>query len=220
MVWRPGTPGRSRRSADHPGPAARASPARPAAAPGAAGKDQIEPLVLDHGVIELLYSGLRHRQQVDLLGQGVRSRRTRSITRLRAVITSHTPGLADVRDAGQRSAAIANASCVESSALSKSPRNPADEASTRAHSSWKTSRLPSPDIEAQCGPWFTRLGPACRRPGQPGHLSIRTLPADAPRRLPPLGSPYCSSRRSMAEDAAFWLMDLVSGPHRRACCCG
>ena len=36
----------------------------------AAGEDQLEPLVLDHGVVELVHDGLRHRQQVDLLGQG------------------------------------------------------------------------------------------------------------------------------------------------------
>jgi hypothetical protein len=36
----------------------------------AAGEDQLEPFVLDHGVVELVHNGLRHRQQVDLLGQG------------------------------------------------------------------------------------------------------------------------------------------------------
>ena len=40
----------------------------------------------------------------------VRSRRMRSIARLRAVVTSHARGLAGVPSRGQRSAAIANAS--------------------------------------------------------------------------------------------------------------
>ena len=40
----------------------------------------------------------------------VRSRRMRSMARLRAVVTSHAPGLAGVPSRGQRSAAIANAS--------------------------------------------------------------------------------------------------------------
>jgi len=41
-------------------------------------------------------------------------------------------------EAGQRAAAIANASCAASSALSKSCRYPTSEASTRPHSSLKT----------------------------------------------------------------------------------
>ena len=40
----------------------------------------------------------------------VRSRRMRSIARLRAVVTSHARGLAGVPSRGQRSAAAANAS--------------------------------------------------------------------------------------------------------------
>ena len=74
-----------------------------------------------------------------IFSASVRSRRIRSIARLRAVVTSHAPGLAGTPDAGQRCAAIANASCAASSALSKSPRNPTSEASTRPHSSRKTS---------------------------------------------------------------------------------
>jgi hypothetical protein len=51
----------------------------------------------------------------------VRSRRIRSIARLRAVVTIHAPGLAGTPSRGQRSAAIANASWTASSARSKSP---------------------------------------------------------------------------------------------------
>ncbi len=36
----------------------------------AAGEDQLEPFVLDRGVVQFVHDGLRHRQQVDLLGQG------------------------------------------------------------------------------------------------------------------------------------------------------
>ena len=68
----------------------------------------------------------------------VRSRRIRSIARLRAVVTSHAPGLAGSPSRGQRSAAIANASCAASSARSKSPRKPIRAARTRPHWSRKT----------------------------------------------------------------------------------
>ena len=51
-----------------------------------------------------------------------RSRRMRSIARLRAVVTSHARGLAGAPSRGQRSAAAVNASCAASSARSKSPR--------------------------------------------------------------------------------------------------
>jgi hypothetical protein len=52
----------------------------------------------------------------------VRSRRRRSMARLRAVVISHVAGLEGTPSRGQRSAAIANASCAASSARSKSPR--------------------------------------------------------------------------------------------------
>ena len=63
----------------------------------------------------------------------VRSRRMRLMARLRAVVISHAPGLVGIPSRGQRSAAIANASCAASSARSKSPRKPIREASTRPH---------------------------------------------------------------------------------------
>ena len=49
------------------------------------------------------------------------SRRRRSIARLRAVVVIHAPGLSGTPSTGQRSSAIANASCTASSASSKSP---------------------------------------------------------------------------------------------------
>jgi hypothetical protein len=57
-----------------------------------------------------------------VLAASVRSRRSRSIARLRAVVTSQPPGLSGVPSRGQRSAAMANASWTASSARSKSPR--------------------------------------------------------------------------------------------------
>src|SRR5256885_2068079 len=71
----------------------------------------------------------------------VRSRRMRSIARLRAVVTSHAPGLRGLPSRGQRSAATANASCAASSARSKSPRKPMRVARTRPHSSRKTCSI-------------------------------------------------------------------------------
>ena len=68
-----------------------------------------------------------------------RSRRMRSIARLRAVVVSQAPGLAGAPSRGQRSAAIANDSWATSSARSKSPRKPTRVARTRPHSSRKTS---------------------------------------------------------------------------------
>ena len=47
-----------------------------------------------------------------IFSASVRSRRIRSIARLRAVVSSHAPGFAGTPDLGQRSAAIANASCA------------------------------------------------------------------------------------------------------------
>ena len=63
----------------------------------------------------------------------VRLRRMRSMARLRAVVISQAPGLAGTPSRGQRSAAIAKASCAASSARSKSPRKPIRAARTRPH---------------------------------------------------------------------------------------
>src|SRR3954469_4907539 len=66
-----------------------------------------------------------------------RARWMRLIARLRAVVISHAAGLAGSPSRGQRSAAIANASCAASSATSKSPRKPISAARTRPQCSRK-----------------------------------------------------------------------------------
>src|SRR5690242_4047462 len=78
------------------------------------------------------------RSSCSVFAASVRSRRIRSIARLRAVAISQPTGLAGVSPRGQRSAAIANASWAASSASSMSPRKPTSEATTRPHSSRKT----------------------------------------------------------------------------------
>ena len=67
--------------------------------------------------------------------RNVRSRRRRSMARLRAVVTIQAPGLRGTPSRGQRSAAMVNASCTASSARSKSPRTRMRMASARPHSS-------------------------------------------------------------------------------------
>ena len=66
------------------------------------------------------------RSSCSVFAASVRSRRMRSIARLRAVVISQPVGLAGTPSRGQRSAAIANASCAASSASSMSPQR-ADE---------------------------------------------------------------------------------------------
>ena len=56
------------------------------------------------------------------LAASTRSRRSRSMARWRAVVTSQAPGLSGIPAPGQRCAATANASAVASSARSKSPK--------------------------------------------------------------------------------------------------
>ena len=56
------------------------------------------------------------------LAASTRSRRSRSIARWRAVVTSQAPGLSGTPSDGQRRAATANASAAASSARSKSPK--------------------------------------------------------------------------------------------------
>jgi len=73
-----------------------------------------------------------------VLAASVRSRRMRSIARLRPVLTSQAYGLEGVPSTGQRCAAMTNASWAASSARSKSPRKPIRVARTRPHSSRKT----------------------------------------------------------------------------------
>ena len=62
------------------------------------------------------------------------SRRIRSIARLRAVDVIQAPGLSGIPSRGQRSNAIANASCTASSARSKSPSTRMSVATARPDS--------------------------------------------------------------------------------------
>ena len=72
------------------------------------------------------------------------SRRIRSIARLRAVVTIQAPGVRGVPSRGQRSIAIANASCTASSASSRSPSTRVRIATARPHSSRKTCSTVTP----------------------------------------------------------------------------
>src|SRR5215218_4378439 len=99
-----------------------------------------------------------------VLAARVRSRRMRLMARLRAVVTSQAPGLAGTPSWGHRSAAIAKASWVASSARSKSPRKPISAARTRPQWSRKTSsrvvtntsRWADLDGATQAGRWDPR----------------------------------------------------------------
>src|SRR5687768_6829111 len=66
------------------------------------------------------------------------SRRMRSMARLRAVVTTQAPGVCGSPSRGQRSRAVANASCTASSASSRSPRTRVRMPTARPHSSRKT----------------------------------------------------------------------------------
>ena len=104
----------------------------------AAGEDQLQPLVRERPSPPPRPRRLRATSSSRVLAASVRSLRIRSIARFRAVVVSQAPGLAGSPSRGQRSAAIANASWVASSARSKSPRKPIRLARTRPHSSRKT----------------------------------------------------------------------------------
>ena len=71
----------------------------------------------------------------------VRSRLIRSIARFRAAVTIHAPGLIGMPSRGQRSSAVAKASCTASSASSKSPRTRMRIETARLHSSRKTCSI-------------------------------------------------------------------------------
>ena len=97
-----------------------------------------------------------------------RSRRMRSIARFRPVVTSQARGFAGVPSAGQRAAAIANASWAASSARSKSPRRPIRLARTRPHSSRKTcSRIAYCSLRGR-----TSIAPPMRAAGMRAASSI------------------------------------------------
>src|SRR5882672_1879492 len=63
------------------------------------------------------------------------SRRIRSMALWLAVVVSQAPGLGGTPSAGHRSTAVAKASAAASSAMSRSPKRLASDATTRAHSS-------------------------------------------------------------------------------------
>jgi hypothetical protein len=102
------------------------------------------------------------------------------------VVTSQAPGLAGALSRGQRSTAIAKASCAASSARSKSPRKPINAASTRPHRSRKTCprvvtntvRPGAPRLRPQDGP------PGSARPARSSHRGRRP-PRRSSRRSPP-----------------------------------
>ena len=104
----------------------------------AAREDELEPLVGEgrrSSIVSSVASGTSSRR---VFAASVRSRRMRSMARLRAVVISQAPGLSGMPSRGQRSAAIAKASCAASSARSKSPRKPIRAARTWPHWSRKT----------------------------------------------------------------------------------
>ena len=78
------------------------------------------------------------RASSSALRANVCSRRSRSIARLRAVVTIHAPGFAGSPSRCQRSSAIVKASCTASSASWMSPRTRVRMATARPHSSRKT----------------------------------------------------------------------------------
>ena len=110
-------------------------------------------------------NGLLDRKQARLLGQGARALDAvdRAVAR-----RHHQPVTRVVRRAvrGQRSAAIANASCAASSARSKSPRKPIRDASTRPH--WSRKTWSRPVTTPRWG--GSRWRRPCWRPGPRRHL--------------------------------------------------
>ena len=123
----------------------------------AAGEDQLEPLVGNTVVVHLVLARLGHVEQLRLrrraCGRGG-SGRSRGCA---PVVTSHARGLSGTPSRGQRSAAIANASCAASSARSKSPRKPISAARTRPHCSRKTCSISAtthdgPDLDRAAQP--------------------------------------------------------------------
>jgi hypothetical protein len=110
-----------------------------------------------------------------VLATRVRSRRSRSSARLRAVVTSQAPGFPGMPSRGHRSTAIANASWA----------TPTREATTRPHSSRNTCSITGGDTSG-AGSRSLRLG------GLPGSARRSRSPrrgrpprADSSRRTPP-----------------------------------
>ena len=81
------------------------------------------------------------RASSSALRANVCSRRSRSIARLRAVVMIQAAGLSASPSRGQRSSAMAKASCTASSARWRSPRTRVRMATARPHSSRKTAPI-------------------------------------------------------------------------------
>ncbi len=79
-------------------------------------------------------SGIRSRHRAE--------RRARSMAFRRAVVSNHAPGRSGRPERSQRVAASTNASCTDSSAISRSPTSFTSVATSRGHSWRKTSVTP------------------------------------------------------------------------------
>ena len=106
-----------------------------AASAVAAGEDEREAVVGDRAHVVLLgRQRLEPCEQLRLAGERLLAAEPVD-ARLRAVVMTHAPGLRGVPSRGQRSSAVANASCTASSARSRSPRTRVRTATARPHSS-------------------------------------------------------------------------------------
>ena len=166
--------------------------------------------------------GLASRSRASSAVLAVRTcrRRSWSMARLRAVVTSQPAGLAGSPSRGQRSAAMANASAAASSASSMSPRMPARVASTRPQWSRKTASSGT-HAPVEDGPNLDRGA----GPGLPEQLA-RRWPGPGPGSRPRSGTgrrgtPCCrrTARRSAASArrrcAAWWpTRPRAAGPSR------
>ena len=92
------------------------------------------------------------------------SRRIRSMARLPAVVVSQPPGLGGMPSARHFSSATTSASPAASSAMSRSPKRRASDATTRPNSSRKIRSIAA---SASSGP-----SPACARAGSTGSLRL------------------------------------------------
>ena len=101
------------------------------------------------------------RPSSSVLRRRVCSRRSRSIARFRATVTSQPAGFAGTPSRGQRSTAIETASWRASSARSKSPRTPIRVASTRP---WCSRNSAATGSTGPALPWERAAAPrSCRR---------------------------------------------------------
>ena len=125
-----------------------------------------------------------------VLDAPIRARRTRSTARWRATVVSQAPGRRGMPSRGQRSSALAKASCAHSSARSQSPVSRTMVATTRPHSAWNASATAA-STSGVTSPRSASLR-YCRR-GRRGS----SQPPRWPRRGP-------CSRRGSSRRAAPW----------------